>query len=186
MNAPKITKGEIKLIKAAQAGDEQAFAKLFRRYKRFVEHLLYQYLNDVDEAKDVCNIVFLKVHSKLSKFKTFDSFGGWLRILTTRTAIDYLRSIDKKRKVTGEVIEDRLSETIASDESEDGLVNHMTYVKLLKFFDTLPAPTRKVCLMFYEENLTIVQIAARLRMPTGTIKAMLSRTRTKMKNYLNV
>ena len=98
MDNPRITEKEIGIIKRAQAGEELAFNQLFKKYKGFVTHLLYQYLKDYDEAKDVTNIVFLKVHDKLSKFVEYDSFGGWLRIITNRTAVDYLRSQKNKRK----------------------------------------------------------------------------------------
>ena len=94
---PRITPEEVGLIKRAQAGDEPAFNALYDKYKGFVNSLLLRYIKDKDEAQDVSNIVFLKVHKKLSLFTDYDSFGGWLRILTNRTAIDYLRSMETKR-----------------------------------------------------------------------------------------
>ena len=75
MKNPRITPEEVGIIKRAQAGDELAFNTLYKRYKGFVENLLFQYLKDMDEAKDVANIVFLKVYDKLSKFTAYDSFG---------------------------------------------------------------------------------------------------------------
>ena len=96
MNTPKITPEEIGIIKDAKAGKESAFNMIYYKYKEFVISLLYQYLNDMDEAKDLSNIVFLKVYQKLSKFTDYSSFGGWLRILTKNTAIDYLRTLKNK------------------------------------------------------------------------------------------
>lgn len=60
MNTPKITPEEIGIIKDAKAGKESAFNTIYYKYKEFVISLLYQYLNDMDEAKDLSNIVFLK------------------------------------------------------------------------------------------------------------------------------
>ena len=59
---PKITEEEIALIKSAKAGDESAFNTLFYKYKSFVDNVLFQYIKDMDEAKDLTNIVFLKVY----------------------------------------------------------------------------------------------------------------------------
>lgn len=75
MKNPRITQEEIGIIKKAQAGDKSAFSALYYRYKPFVENVLYQYIKDMDEAKEIANIVFLKVHDKLSTFTAYDSFG---------------------------------------------------------------------------------------------------------------
>lgn len=55
----RITESEIQLIKQAQKGNELAFNKLFNRYKEFIDNVLFSYVNDMDEARDLTNIVFL-------------------------------------------------------------------------------------------------------------------------------
>lgn len=185
MKNPRITPTEVDLIKKAQAGDELAFNALYYKYKGFVESLLFQYLKDMDESKEVANIVFLKVHDKLSKFVAYDSFGGWLRILTNRTAIDYLRSI--KNKQVADIKEDRLNSNVQAY-AEDDLVNHLTYKKLLREFEKLPEVTRKIFERFYVDNLTVEEISKTFnpRVPVGTIKSTLSRTRRKLRQRLKL
>lgn len=182
MKNPKITLDEIGIIKKAQAGDQLAFSKLFKRYKGFVESVLYQYIKDKDESKDIANIVFLKVYNKLSTFTAYESFGGWLRIIANRTAIDYLRRVKEENNLSDQ--EDRLSsqETVAS--AEDDLINRMMYEGLVAEFNKLSPTTCKVCQLFYVEGLTVEQISKNLRIPTGTIKSMLCRTRRKLKQHL--
>lgn len=183
--SPRITSEEIGIIKRAQAGDESAFNALYYKYKGFVDNLLLQYIKDVDEARDITNIVFLKVHDKLSMFKAYDSFGGWLRILTKRTAIDYLRET-KNKSVTLGNSDERLSSDESSSSTENDLVNRLTYERILAEFDKLPETTRKVLELFYENDMTVEQIGKVLDVPTGTIKSTLSRTRRKIKKQLNI
>lgn len=177
---PRITQQEIAVIKAAQEGDIKAFNRLFRKYKSFVDHILFSYIKDMDEAKDITNIVFLKVFHKLSTFADYDSFGGWLRIIANRTAIDYLRNT-KNNPTVIENIDARLAyiNSISSDETE--LVNRVTSEQLLKEFKKFPKIVQRVCEMFYVDNLTIKQISEALKIPEGTIKSHLSRTRSKIK-----
>ena len=137
----------------------------------------------MDEAKDVTNIVFLKVHDKLSMFAEYESFGGWLRILTNRTAIDYLRTMKNKSTVLGDS-DSRLPSEETSSSMEDDLVNRMTYKQILAEFNKFPETTRKVLKLFYANNMTVEQISKKLNVPTGTIKSMLSRTRRKVKKLL--
>ena len=185
MKSPRITPEEVGIIKRAQAGDESAFNALFHRYKGFVDNLLFQYIKDMDEAKDVTNIVFLKVHDKLSMFTAYESFGGWLRILTNRTAIDYLREMKNKSTVLGDS-DSRLPSDETKGSSEDDLVNRMTYEQILAEFDKFPETTCKVLKLFYVNNMTVEQISEKLNVPTGTVKSMLSRTRRKIKKKLNI
>jgi RNA polymerase sigma-70 factor (ECF subfamily) len=185
MKSPRITPEEVGIIKRAQAGDESAFNVLFYKYKGFVDNLLFRYIKDMDEAKDITNIVFLKVHDKLSTFTAYNSFGGWLRIIANRTAIDYLREMKNKSHVLGEA-DARLSSEETSGSLEDEVVNRLTYEHLLAEFDKFPNTIRKVCKLFYEDNMTVEQIGKMLRIPTGTVKSMLSRTRRKVKQNLKI
>lgn len=183
MKNPRITSTEIEIIKKAQAGDELAFNTLFNKYKGFVENILFQYIKDMDEAKDIANIVFLKVYNKLSTFTDYSSFGGWLRIVTNRTAIDYLREMENKRIVLGSE-DERLSSDELKETAEEDLVNQLTYDQLLTEFKKLPESTRKVFELFYKDNLSINEISEALKIPKGTIKSTLSRTRRKIKQSI--
>lgn len=176
-NVPKITPEEIKTIKEAQAGSITAFNRIFYRYKPFVENLLFQYLKDMDESKDLANIVFLKVYDKLSKFTAYDSFGGWLRILTKNTAVDYLRTISNKTSVSADDQEKKLQLPDEDGDDEISIVNKMTYDYLISLIDTLPPSYRESCRLFYVENMTVAQIAEALNIPPGTVKSNLFRMR---------
>lgn len=177
-----ITQEEIELIKSAQAGSELAFSQLFKRYKPFVDSLLYTYIKDKDEARDITNIVFLRVHEKLSKFTSYSTFGGWLRILTKNVAIDYLRTVKDTYSLQENVSKSILDE--GTLDTEQSYINKMTYDNLLELFDKLPPSYRDACRLFYIENMTVQQISEALNMPTGTIKSDLHRMRKIFKKLL--
>lgn len=181
----RITASEIQLIKQAQKGNVLAFNKLFARYKEFVDNVLFAYVKDMDEAKDLTNVVFIKVHQKLSTFTDYSSFGGWLRIIANHTAIDYLRKMKEKSVELGEDT-GRLPVELTNFSEEEDLVNLLEYESVLKEFKKFPEKTQKIFNLFYVEDLTVDEISKVLKTPTGTIKAALSRTRRKIKNNLNV
>lgn len=183
MKKVDITPEEIDLIKKAQAGSKLAFSRLFKRYKPFVDSLLYTYIKDKDEARDITNVVFLKVHEKLSSFTNYHSFGGWLRILTKNVAIDYLRTT-KDLSSLQETLSSALDEGTLN--MENSYINKMTYDTLVEMIDKLSPPYRDSCYLFYVENLTIEQIAASLNIPIGTIKSNLSRGRKILRNKLKL
>lgn len=180
MKNPRITPEEVKVIKAAQEGDKVAFSRIFKKYQGFVSSVIFNYIKDMDEAKDLANIVFLKVYNKLDTFRAYDSFGGWLRIIANRTAIDYLR----ENKHSFSVIDDedvRLTTSTSISSDENDIVNRLTYEQILKEFNKLPENAQKVCELFYIESLTTEQIGKALNMPQNTVKSHLLRARSKLK-----
>jgi len=181
---PNITDEEIALIKSAQAGEESAFNKLYYKYRGFTTNILYGYIKDFDEAKDVNNIVWLKVYNKLSKFKDYSSFGGWLRILTNHTAIDYLREM-KNLTYAPEGAEDKISESPMDVEYGQSEVDRLDYNRIVKEFQRFPEDVRKVFKLFYVDNLKVDDISVMTGIPVGTVKSHLSRKRKKLKQFFN-
>lgn len=177
IETPRITPAEIKTIKDAQAGSMKAFNRIFYMYKPFVEQILNHYLNDMDEARDLANDVFMKVYDKLSLFKRYDSFGGWLRILARNTAIDYLRSTHKTIDVSTDDDSKKLQLRDVSGDSEMSTINKLTYDYLIKLFDTIPPSYRESCKLYYIDNLKVEEIAKVLKIPVNTVKSNLFRMR---------
>lgn len=174
---PKITEEEIALIKSAQAGNMSAFDKLYYRYRGFTTNLLHRYLKDYDEARDINNIVWLKVYNKLSKFRNYSSFGGWLRILTNRCAIDYLRRVNELTYASDAV---QFTPDTEEDHGES-TVDKMTYDKLVDMFKQFPEDARRVFELYYVEGLTVSEISDATKIPEGTVKSHLSRKRRLLK-----
>lgn len=183
MKTPKITPEEIKVIKAAQEGNTLAFNRIYKKYKSFVSKILYSYIKDKDEANDIANIVFLKVYEKLEKFTAYDSFGGWLRIITNNTAIDYLRRT-KRVPIVSDTLDSRLVSNVPADSNETDLVNRLTYEQLLEEFNALSEHAQKVCKLFYLDNMTSKDIGKTLKMSENTVKSHLRRSRQRLQNKL--
>lgn len=183
MENPKITSEEIALIKEAQAGNMTAFNKLYYRYYDFVVHVLDYYIRDEDESRDLTNIVFLKVYNKLSSFDSYESFGGWIRVIASRTALDYLRNVHNKLTVTNDELIGLMGES-SGDHIDTDLVNQISYEQILEQVEKLSDTARRVFKLFYINGLTVEQISNRLDVPKGTVKSHLSRSRQRIKNQL--
>ena len=81
--------------------------------------------------------------------------------------------------------DDRLSYEDTKGSTENDLVNHLTYNQVVDEFKNLPESSRRVFEMFYRDNLNISEISEALKIPKGTIKSTLSRTRRKLKRLIN-
>ncbi len=89
---------EASLIRAAQRGDQDAFASLVQTYDQNVLRIAMNLLRSPEEAKDVYQEAFLRVYRNLHSFRFDCSFPTWLYRIVTNICLDHLR----KRKVRKE------------------------------------------------------------------------------------
>jgi len=95
---PGLNTDETALIKAAQGGDEDAFAQLVRAHDQGVLRLAMNLLRSPEDAQDVYQEAFLRVYRNLHSFRFDCSFHTWLYRIVTNLCLDHLR----KRKVRKE------------------------------------------------------------------------------------
>ena len=110
---------ESALIRAAQSGDQAAFEQLVRTYDQGVLRLAMNLLRSPEDARDIYQETFLRVHKNLGNFRFDCSFHTWLYRIATNLCLDLLR----KRKVRKEeptvvVTPDGLLDRIDSAEEE--------------------------------------------------------------------
>jgi len=101
------------LIRAAQRGDQDAFAQLVRTYDQSVLRLAMNLLRSPEDVRDVYQEAFLRVYRNLHSFRFDCSFHTWLYRIVTNICLDQLR----KRRV-------RKEET-AVVETSDGPIDRM-------------------------------------------------------------
>ncbi|OYW07785.1 MAG: RNA polymerase subunit sigma-24 [Acidobacteriia bacterium 12-62-4] len=89
---------EASLIRAAQRGDEDAFALLVRAHDQSVLRIALNLLRSPEDARDVYQETFLRVHRSLQQFRFDCNFSTWLHRIATNICLDHLR----RRKVRRE------------------------------------------------------------------------------------
>src|SRR5215472_7989813 len=92
------------LIRAAQAGDQDAFEQLVRAYDQSVLRLAMNLLRSPEDARDVYQEAFLRVYRNLHAFRFDCSFHTWLYRIVTNICLDQLRK-KKVRKEEATVVE---------------------------------------------------------------------------------
>jgi len=101
---------DVVLIRAAQAGDRQAFEELVHRYDREVLRLALNLLRRTEDAHDVYQEAFLKAYKNLHRFRFECSFYTWLYRIVTNVCLDHLRRRNSRP-------EDQAPETASPDDS---------------------------------------------------------------------
>jgi RNA polymerase sigma-70 factor (ECF subfamily) len=82
-----------------RAGDEVALAELVRRKTQPLTQVAYRVLGDLEEARDVVQVTFLKIWNHREKYDLKWAPNTWIYRITTNLAIDTLRSRKSRDRV---------------------------------------------------------------------------------------
>jgi RNA polymerase sigma-70 factor, ECF subfamily len=79
------------IIRNAQNGDTEAFRELIDLYGPRIYRIAYQTSGNSEDARDIAQEVFIRLHKKLGTFRHTSKFTTWLYRMTVNLSIDYLR-----------------------------------------------------------------------------------------------
>ena len=82
---------DVELIQNSLTGDENAFAKLVRKYQKQVHALAWRKVGDFHIAEEITQDTFLRVYKKLATLKDPRRFAGWLYRIAARQCHAWLR-----------------------------------------------------------------------------------------------
>ncbi|MBL7890107.1 MAG: sigma-70 family RNA polymerase sigma factor [Bacteroidetes bacterium] len=179
------------LIRAAlDKGDQKAYAELMGRYRDSVYFMLLKMVNNKDDADDLTIEAFGKAFKRLQQYTPNYAFSTWLFKIASNNAIDFIR---RKKMVTFSIdktFEDEEGSSMAMDIKASGLTPEENMEKKQKIVhmravvDKLKPRYKVLVEMRYFEELSYEEIAEKLDLPLGTVKAQLFRAREFLANIL--
>lgn len=176
---------EADLLRRVAARDESAFGQLYDRLAPILFQLAFRILQDAALSEDVVQDAFLQIWDKAGQY---DSQLGkplsWAATLTRHKAIDRLRAGERRRRFTEEAGQDqeaRQEDSLAPD-SPTQLQETAQGVRVA--LGSLPAEQRVAIELAFFDGLTQSQIAERLQIPLGTVKARIRRGMLQLRDAL--
>lgn len=174
------------LVAQAQAGDQTAFRRLIEIYQGRVYGVAFGMLRNGDDAMDVVQDAFVKVHRSLSRFRGSAGFYTWLYRIVVNLCIDRLRK--SSREQWSEFDEAMPEGDAASDLSGEDPLQHLDRRRLRAMIDealeALSPIHRAVILMREVEGLSYAEMAEAMQCSKGTIMSRLFHARRKMQQAL--
>ena len=157
--------------------EKGAQRKLFLQYHSYVMAIALRYLKNRSDAEELLNDVFLKVFTKIEKYKADQSFKNWLAAITVNTCIDKLRS----QINIPVMLEIPLDFEPNGTKSNTWMMNED--LEILPIIQNLPSSYRIVFNLYVFEEYSHKEIAEKLNIPIGTSKSCLARAKKIIKDY---
>ena len=171
------------LVLAAQDGDRAAFGRLCVRYERMVYSIALARLGNDAEAQELCQEVLMHALEKIDQLREPECFGGWLRSMAQRMAIN--RAVRRQPVTTaeadtleGSAVERHtpLDRALASERQRHVRAG----LRRLKSMD------RDTLVAFYVKGRSLVEMSDQFDSPVGTIKRRLHVARKRLAKELAV
>lgn len=175
LSVEPVTTGE--LVIAAQAGDREAFAELVERYQRAVFHIALRKTGDVADAQELVQDVFVQALRKIGQLREPEAFGGWLRAITGRLAINRAVRGRTPQPIENEALE---ASCIETDTPSDIALKHERARQVRAGLRRLKALDRNTLVAFYVEGQSLAEMSTKFASPIGTIKRRLHTARKRL------
>lgn len=174
-----------RLLDLCRQGDAHAFETLFRKYQTYVYNIGLGMLSNSEDAADVTQETFLRLHRSLDSFRGDSSFSTWLYRVAVNLCITELRRKSRTRfQFLDDLAHDEDStftedsgptpdEAIALE--EDRRVVHQV-------LRTLPPDYRAIMVLRHFQQLAYEEIAEVLGLSLSQVKTRLFRARKMFKD----
>lgn len=158
------------------------FNLLVRKYQQKVYWLIRKMVISHDDADDLTQDVFIKIHKHLHNFRQDSQLYTWIYRIATNESLNFLQR--KKRRFFMPIgdLQGELTEKLAASPQVSG---DEIQIRLQKALLTLPDKQRLVFNLKYFDDMTYEEIADITRTSVGALKASYHHAVKKIEDFLN-
>jgi len=180
---------EQELIACLIKGDESAFKTVVDTYKKMVYNTVLGFVQNMEDAEDVTQDVFIKVYENIGRFKQQCKLSTWIYRISITQAGDFIRHKKRKKRAgflsslfgtNNELLYD------PPDFVHPGVVaeNREQAAILFKAIDQLPEKQKTAFMLQKIQDLSQQKIAEIMELNEGAVESLLMRAKGNLKKLL--
>ncbi len=169
---------EQQLLLRVRNGESGAFRILVERYMKQAYNIAYGFVNDHDDAEDIAQESFIRVHQSIGSFRQDSAFGTWLYRIVANLSLNRIR---QKKSIAQREVRDNDGVMQMMAVLPDTSHAHDLRSHLEKALHELPTLQRAVVILRHFNGLPTKQVCEILQCSEGTVKTHLHRGLKKMR-----
>ena len=170
------------LAQKASEGDMQAFEELYQRHNRRVYSLCLRMTQNVSEAEDLAQEVFIQLFRKIGSFRGESQFTTWLHRMTVNQVLMHFRRRKSRPEYT--TPDDETPDQIVKGTENQNRMPIVDRIALENAIGKLAPGYRNVFLLHDVEGHEHNEIARMLGISEGTSKSQLHKARLKLRDLI--
>jgi len=185
-NAPS----DEELVEKSLCGEEDAFRRLYERYRRLIYLAVWRITLDAEESRDATQEIFITVYRSLAMYNPRRGrFSSWIYRVGTNRAIDYWRT--RRRRAETPLAETSKAQSKGALFCRTGartmeriLEQKERAAEVRRFLEELPQPQRRFFILRYYDGLKLREIAEKEGYKLGTVKSSLHKATRAVRSKL--
>ena len=154
----------------AQSGNREALNELFKSVQDPLFRYIVSLVRDQHLAEDILQEVFIRIYRKLGWLREPEAFRAWTYQIASREAFRYL---NRERRWSDQVRDEATLTAVPANEHDSEFPREMVET-LPHLVESLSPASRAVVVLFYLHEMSLVETAAVLEIPIGTVKSRLA------------
>ena len=177
------------MVKTAE-GDEYAYEILVERHQASILNLIYRFMGNRAEAKDLAQEVFVRVWQAAKSYKAKAKFSTWVYRIAVNLCLNELKSVKGKRFIPLETEEDRpsseyLTPSHVFQSPEDLLLAKERSRQISEALQSLPDNQRMGLILKRYDNLSYDEIGRVMGCSVAAVESLLVRAKENLYEKLN-
>ena len=175
---------ERELVQKLQAGSLEALGELYDQHRRMVYRTALVITGDTEAANDLLQDVFLRFFRFADNIDPARPIEPWLYRMTANLSYDWV----KRRNRWPRPLEDLIDWLAVPGKNPpaDTVEKNDEWEQVQKAISSLPLAQRVVIVLYYLNDLSLLEIADILEVPVGTVKSRLHYGRLSLKRKLGL
>lgn len=165
--------------------------ELYTKHAKQVFNLALQYVQNREDAEEIVQDVFIKVHQNLDTFKHESKHSTWIYRITINTSLDYLKAKKRKKRFGffTSLFHADSNELKFESESFDhpgvSLEQREAIEKIFAYINQLPENQKTALILHKIEQQSQVEIAEIMQLTPKAVESLIQRAKTNLEKKLN-
>jgi RNA polymerase sigma-70 factor (ECF subfamily) len=164
--------------------------ELYTSYSKQVFNLALQYVQNREDAEEITQDVFVKVHQNLETFKHESKHSTWIYRITINTSLDYLKAKKRKKRfgIFTSLFHSESSEikyeSISFEHPGVALEQREALENLFRCINELPENQKTALILHKIEQQSQAEIAEVMQLTPKAVESLIQRAKASLEKKL--
>lgn len=168
--------------------NQSHFEKLYHEYKTLVFNVALNYLQNVEDAEEITQDVFVKIYNSLDNFNQKSSYKTWIYRITINQCLDFIKQKNSQKRffIFGKKSQNEHEYLNTSTFEHPGILmeNKEGAAILFGVINTLSENQKTVFLLSKLDGLSNPEIAEIMQLSISSVESLVFRAKASLQEKL--
>ena len=169
--------------------DNKDFEKLYNQYSILVYNLALNYLQNIEDAEEITQDVFIQINNSLSKFQEKSSLKTWIYRITINKCLDFIKHKNSQKRffIFGKKSQNEFEiENVSNFEHPGILLENKEKSKLLfEIINELGENQKTAFLLSKIDGLSNSEISEIMKLSISSVESLVFRAKATLKEKIS-